>query len=482
MDPLKKQTMTGFFWSAVERFSTQGIQFVLGIVIARMLMPSDYGLIAMITFFIAIAQTFVESGFGTALIQKNDRTETDMSTAFYFNVIIAVLCYIALFFSAPLIADFFNEEKLVWITRIVGLSLIINSLGLIQWVKLNIALDFKKLAIASLVNVTISGLVSIWMAYHGFGVWALVAQNLLNNLILTIMLWLLTHWRPIWVFSMQSFKTLFSFGSKILFSSLLHTVYSNIYTLVIGKVYASKDLGFFNRAQTFAQFPSGNITNVFIRVIYPIQCRLQNDDEQLKAHFIQNQRLSCYIVFPVTIGLCVLAEPFIMLLLGEKWLPAVPYLQILCMANMWDPVGRINGSVLNSKGRSDYFFQAEIIKKITAVVILVVTIPFGIKIMCCGLVAYAFADIFIITRYTKKLLNLSLLKQMKSLFPVLSVSVLMGIASYASTFLTASPSLKLLYGIIIGIIVYVGASWLFKFREFDFVLSYLNRKKKTPEN
>jgi teichuronic acid exporter len=477
MDQLKKQTLTGFLWSAIERFASQGIQFVLGIVIARLLIPSDYGLIAMLTIFIAVAQTFVESGFGTALIQKKDRTEADLSTAFYFNFIVSVVCYLALFFSAPLIAHFYKEEQLIAVTRIFGLTLIISSVGLIQWVKLNIALDFKKLAIASLVNVTISGLVGIYMAYKGFGVWALVAQTLMGNIVQTVMLWILTHWRPIWIFSRDSFNALFAFGSKILLSSLLHTIYANIYTLVIGKVYAPNELGLFNRSQLFAQFPSGNITNIFIRVIYPIQCQLQDDNDKLTSHFLRYQRLSCYIIFPITIGLCVLAEPFIMVLLGEKWLPAVPYLQILCIANMWDPVGRINGSVINAKGRSDYFFNAELIKKVAAVIILVATIPFGIRIMCYGLILYAFADVYIIAVYTRKLLNLSILDQVKSLLPVLSISVLMGAASYSCTFLGVSSLMQLLLGTLTGIVVFFGLSWLFKFREFEFVSSYLNRKK-----
>lgn len=478
MESIKDQTVNSVIWSAVDRFASQGIQLVMSIVIARLLLPSDYGMVAMLSIFLAVAQTFVDSGFGMALVQKKDRTETDFSTAFYFNVAVGVLAYSLLFVSAPFIADFYHEAQLVKITRVIGLILVINSTGVVQWAKLNISLSFKKQAIASLTSVTTSGIVGIFMAYHGFGVWALVCQTLVNNMVNTLLFWILSRWFPSWIFSKESFKALFSFGSKILFSSLLHTVYTNLYTLVIGKKFASAELGYFNRASTLAQFPSSNLSSVIVRAIYPIQCRMQDDDEQLKAHFMQYLRFACFIIFPISLGFCALAEPLVLLLLKDKWLPAVPFLQIMCVAYMWDPIMKMNVSILNAKGRSDYYFRAEIIKKITAVIILIATIPFGVKVMCFGLILYAFADISIITFYTKKLLDLRLLLQFKALFPVIILSFVMGILVYGTSLLFINPIWKLLFGTLAGMSFYALMSWLFHFREFEFILSLISRKKK----
>jgi len=478
MDNLKQQTVKSVAWSAVDRFASQGIQFVMSIIIARLLLPSDYGLIAMLSIFLAVAQTFVDSGFGSALIQKKDRTETDYSTAFYFNFGVAVVVYLILFETAPAIAAFYNQQQLVLVTRVVGLTLIINSLGLVQWAKLSISLDFKKLAIASVVAVTTSGLLGVWMAYRGYGVWSLVAQTLLNNLINMFMMWMLSKWHPLLVFSKDSFKTLFSFGSKLLFSSLLHTIYTNLYTLVIGKKFTSSELGFYNRSSTIALFTSNNISAVIVRAIYPIQCRMQDDDEQLKHYFFKYLKLACYIIFPITIGLCALAEPLVLLVLKEQWLLAVPLLQILCIAYMWNPVMMMNSSILNVKGRSDYFFQAEVIKKVTAIIILIVSIPFGVKIMCVGLVLYSFADICIITLFTKKLMGLRLSAQIKEIYPIILLSASMGILVYGSTLLFTRPVFQLVVGMIVGVVYFFSISKLAKFSEFDFLLSLVNKKKK----
>jgi len=480
MDVSNQKTVNSVLWSVVDRFAGQGVQFIMSIIIARLVLPSDYGLIAMLTIFLAIAQTFVDSGFGSALVQKRDRTEIDFSTAFFFNAGVAVLAYLLLFFTAPFIADFYKEDQLVNVTRVAGLALIINSFGAVQLARLTITLDFKKIAIATLTSVTISGILGIWMAYHGYGVWSLVFQTLSNNTIYMILLWIISRWHPRMVFSMSSFKTLFSFGSKLLLSSLLHTLYVNLYSLVIGKFFAARELGYYNRSSVLAMFPSTNLSNVIMRAVYPIQCRMQDDNEQLIKYFKQYLRLSCYVIFPVMIGFCILAEPLVLILLKEKWLPAVPYLQILCIAYMWDPIMKLNGSMLNAKGRSDLFFKAEIIKKISAFIILAATIPFGIKVMCYGLILYAFADIRIITIYTNKLLGLNLITQVKELINILLLSASMGVIVYLSTLFIVNPYIKLLLGASVGMVYFVLVSWIFHFREYIFILSLIRNKiKKT---
>ncbi|MFA5419949.1 MAG: lipopolysaccharide biosynthesis protein [Bacteroidales bacterium] len=463
-------------WSVIDRFAGQGVQFVMSIIIARLVLPSDYGLIAMLTIFLAIAQTFVDSGFSSALVQKKDRTETDYSTVFFFNAGVGVLTYLLLFFSAPFIAGFYNEPQLVAVTRVAGLALIINSFEAVQLARLTISLDFKKIAIATLTSVTISGAIGIWMAYNGYGVWALVVQSLSNYTMYMVLLWIISRWHPKLVFSIKSFKTLFSFGSKLLLSSLLHTVYVNLYSLVIGKFFAAKELGYFNRASVLAMFPSTNLSNVIMRVVYPVQCSMQDDNEQLIKYFKQYLKVSCFVIFPIMIGLCVLAEPLVLIILKEKWLPAVPYLQILCIAYMWDPIMKLNGSILNAKGRSDLFFKAEIIKKITAFLILAATIPFGIKIMCFGLIFYAFADIRIITIYTNKLVGLNLMTQVKALIPVLLLTATMGLVIYFSTLLFGNPYLKLVLGTGAGLAYFGLVSRMFHFKEFDFIYSLIKSK------
>ena len=471
---VKQQATTSVFWSAVERFSVQGIQFLLSIIIARLLLPTDYGLIAMLSIFMAIAQTFIDSGFANALIQKKDRTEVDYSTVFYFNIVISAIIYLLLYAAAPSIAGFYNEDALVSITRVVGITLIVNSFGIVQQAKMTVNLDFKRLAIASLLSVIISGIVGVTLAYMDFGAWALVYQSLLNNLLRVIFVWIFSGWKPMLCFSKESFKGLFSFGSKLLASSLLHTIYTNLYTLIIGKKFSAGDLGFYNRAFTLAQFPSTNLTNVIVRAVYPIQCRLQDDAEQLNSIFLKYLRMACFLIFPVMIGFCALAEPLVRLLLTDKWLPAVPLLQIMCIAFMWDPIMKINHNMLNVKGRSDYFLYAEILKKIIAFTILFSTVPYGVKIMCIGLILYAMADMLIISFYVWKVTRISLSTQMKVLLPVILFSFSLGGVMYACTLLPFPPIGMVLIGGCLGGIYYIGGAYCLKLKEISMLYSVIH--------
>ena len=476
-ESLKHQAVKGVVWSAVERFSVQGVQFILGIIIARLVSPSEYGLIAMLGIFLAVAQTFIDSGFSNALIQKKDRTDIDYSTAFYFNLAIAVIVYGVLFLTAPLIADFYEESQLEVVTKWIGLNLIISGFSIVQRAKLTVKLDFKTQAKASLVAVLFSGIVGVALAYKGFGVWALVIQALLNNLLDTLLLWICTKWMPSFVFSWNSFKTLFSFGSKLLLSGLLHTVYINLYSLVIGRKYSATDVGYYNRAYSLAQFPSINIVGIITRVIYPVQCEMQGDDEQLNRSFIQYLRISCYIIFPLMVGLSVLAKPLVLVLLTEKWLPMSDLLSILSIAYMWYPIMVINNQILNVKGRADYFLKAEIIKKILAIGILVTTIPFGIKILCLGVLLYNLLDVIIIIYFAKKVVLTGYFQQIKSVLPLLMLSFGMGGCTYIFMHLFTNPWIQLFIGIFIGPISYFIFSCFFCIREFKLVLSIVRRNR-----
>lgn len=462
VDSLKKQAVKGVVWSAVERFSVQGIQFVLSIVIARLVAPSEYGLIAMLGIFMAIAQTFIDSGFSNALVQKKDRTEVDFSTVFYFNIVVALLVYLILYFSAPYIALFYKEPLLDIITKWVGVNIIISAFSIVQRAKLTIQLDFKTQAKASLISVVASGVLGVFLAYYGYGVWALVTQALLNNLLDTFLLWLFAHWMPKWKFSYQSFKQLFSFGSKLLLSGLLHTVYLNLYTLVIGRKYSATDVGYYNRSYSIAQYPSVNIVMIISRAIYPLQCEMQDDDERLTRSFIQYLRMSCCIIFPLMVTLAVLAKPLVLALLTEKWIAMSDLLSVLCIAYMWYPVMTINNQILNVKGRSDYFLKAEIIKKCVAIIVLLATMPFGVKVLCWGVLLYNMLDMAIIIIYTKKVINTGFVEQIKALQAILGVSIGTGVVVYLFILVVSHVYVQLLGGIIVGGAVFTLLSHIFK--------------------
>lgn len=473
----KEQILSKVLWSAVERFSVQGIQFILTLVIARILLPSDYGLVAMLTIFMVLSQVIVDSGFASALIQKKDRTDIDYSTAFYFNAIGSLIIYACLFLSAPFIASFFNEPQLNSITKVFGLNVIIMSMGIVQQAKLMIELDFKRQAIASLIAVISSGTLGLWLAFHNYGVWTLVYQSLANNFVRVLMQWIFSRWLPSFCFSFQSFRSLFGFGSKLMLSVLLHQFYTNLYSLVIGKFFLASDLGYFNRAYTIAQFPSSNLSNILMKVMYPIQCRYQDDMEQLRSIFMKYMRISIYAVFPLMIMLVALAEPLVHLILTDKWLPAVPYLRILCIAFMWDPIMRINSTILNVKGRTDYFLKAEVIKKAVAIILLVISVPFGVTAMCYSLLLYSMADIVIIIYFSRRVTQIGYGKQLTELSPIVGLNALMGICLYLVTLLPLSAWGKLLLGVPSGIIIYLSVSCVFHMSEWQMLLSVLKKSR-----
>lgn len=477
---IKQQAAKGVMWNTIERFSSQGIQFVLTIVIARILSPDDYGLVAMLSIFMAIAQTLIDSGFGNALIQKKDRTETDYSTTFYFNIVVSTFIYLLLFLIAPWISSFYSQPTLVSITRVFGLVLIINSFSIVQQARLTIVLDFKKQAFASLLSVLVGGVVGVWMAYHGFGVWTLVWQALISSLCRSVVLWIYARWMPRWLFSWDSFRGLFSFGSKIMLSAMLHTLYTNMYSLVVGKVFSAGELGYFNRAYTLGQFPVQNFSNIVFKVVYPIQCRYQNDTEKFNYLFVNSLRMSCFFIFPLMLGIVVLAAPLVQILLTDKWLPVVPLLQIVCVAQMWEPVMRMNASALDAKGRSDYRLYSEIIKKVVAFSILFLSIPFGIKVMCAGLVLYSLADMIIIIGYSRKVTGIGYCKQLRSLFPITLLSIIMGGLTYliVSCLSSFSGISQILIGGIAGISIYFVGAYLFKFPEWNMIYSKIKSYKR----
>lgn len=471
MENLKKKTIFGVMWSAVERFSLQGVQFIIQIVLARLLLPSDYGMIGILTIFLQISQVFIDSGFASALIQRKNRTEKDFTTVFYFNILIAIIFYLILFFSAPAIGRFYDMPTLLTLTRVIALVLIVNALSIIHKTKLIIAIDFKTQSKISLSAALISGTVGIWMAYIGWGVWALVWQTLLNGIILTILFYYFVRWKPLCTFSKDSFNRLFSFGSRLLISSIINTVYRNLYTIVIGKKFSAVELGYYTRADQFAIFPSNNLNALIARVAYPVLSSIQDDDERLANAYGKYIRLSSYVIFPLMTGLMVLADPVIRLLLTDKWAGVIILLQILCLDWMFDHLSQINLNLLWVKGRSDLSLRLEIIKKTIAIFILFASIPFGLEGMCWGRVLYSLIATYLNTRYTKLLIGLSFRQQMKDIYPYLLLSAIMGIVTLMISHLVENLLFKIVLGMIVSITFYILFSYILRVKALNDLLS-----------
>jgi len=473
MGSLKDKTVKGVFWSAFNRFSTQGIGFVFNIIIARMLLPEDYGVVAILYVFMEISNCFIDSGFASALIRKPDRTEDDFSTVFYYNLVVALLCYAVLWFAAPYIASFYDIPLLTSITRVVGLGLIIGSVQAIMGIKLTIALDFKTVARISVPVNILTGVLSLIMAYKGFGVWTLVYPNLIAGLFNIVLLWFHVRWLPKLVFSWKSFKAMFSYGSKLLASSIIDKIYANISTIVVGKFFSPASLGVYSRAISLSGFASSNITGILQGVAFPVLSSIQSDSERLQNAYSRFMRMSVFVVFPLILGLSAVADPFIRIILTDKWEGAIYLLQIICFSMIWYPVNAINLRLLQVKGRSDYFLKLEIIKKIQGVLILCLTVPLGLVAMCYGAVVSSLVGIVWNGYYTKRVIGCGYLTQIRDIMPVLLHSLVMCVLVHLVVYFMSTLWLKLVMGIIVGATYYIGGAYLMKFEELDETLTIL---------
>ena len=428
---LKSQTTKALFWSAFERFGQQAIQLVISIILARKLYPEQFGLIAMLAVFVAIAQSFVDCGFGQALIQNQKARHIDESSMFYFNVFIGFVSAFLLCLCAPWIAAFYGRNELVPLTRVLSLNLVINGFGLVHGTLLSKQLDFKTQFKASLIATLISGLISVFTAYRGFGVWALVSQSVSMNLIRTILLWAYSSWRPRLEFSFSSLRSMFAFGSRLAIAGLLNTFFENVYNVVIGKLYASKALGFYSRGRQAQQFTTSSLTGIASRVAFPMFSRVQGDKEHLKRGMRKALTMLIMVSFPLTVGLAVTARPLVLLLLGEKWEPCVPYIQLICLAELAFPLHVINLNALTSQGHSGLFLRIEIIKKILVVLNIAITCYWGITAMICGQIVVSYLSFYINSYYTGKLLDYSFREQLVDIRPYLLAAIVMAGAAYA---------------------------------------------------
>lgn len=452
---LKSSAIKGAFWTALEKISRQVIQFIIGIILARLLLPEEFGIVGMLAIFIAVAQTFSDSGLASALIQKKDCSDEDYSTVFYFNVIVALCLYAVIFFTAPLIAEFYHMPVLKDVARVVALSIIISSFTTVQNTRLTKGLRFKEQSFISMTSMLATGIVGLVFAFNGFGVWALVFQALAGQVCTSISIWIISKWMPKFVFSKESFRQLWGFGYKILVSSLINTIYTNIYTLVIGRSFSSTDVGYFNRGKQFAFLPVQIVQDMAIKVNYPILAKVQDDNERLLRAYRKLMSIPLYLLYPILIGLATMAPWLIPLLIGDKWIPCVPILQILCLGYMFTPLTHLNLNLLYVKGRTDLVLKLELIKKPIAFLILFSTIPLGLMWMIAGKALYEFVAFSFNCYYTGKILGYGELKQLRVLLPIFINCAIMFIVINIAMYPFESPEVKLCIGIPTGIISYI---------------------------
>lgn len=475
---MNKLIVQSLLWKFLERGGTQGIQFILQLVLARLLTPKDYGTVALVTVFIAISTVFVQSGFNTALIQKKEIDEEDISSVFYISLFIAIIIYLVLWIVAPIIANFYRILELTSIVRVMGLVLFLDTFNSIQNAIVSRNMEFKKLFYSSLGAIIISGVLGAILAYRGLGVWSLVCQQLMNQFSICIILWFTVKWRPKLLFSIKKVKKLFSFGGKLLCSSLIDTIYRELVNLIVGKVYSPAMLGYYNRGDQFPKVIVSNFNGSIQSVIFPALASVQYDKVRVKEIMRRAIMMSSYIVFPAMVGLIVVSEPMIRLVLTERWLPCVPYLKIFCLSYALWPIQTANLQAINAIGRSDIFLKLEILKKFIGIGIIIITSRYSPYIMAIGTVLSGIISSFINSYPNKKLLNYSYIEQMKDITPSLLISIIMGVIVHLIQLLEYNDILTILFQVIFGGIVYIGLSYITKNESFKYLKKIFKQKRK----
>lgn len=475
-ESLKQKTVKGVAWTSLNKVLDLGFGFVIGVILARLLSPSDYGLLAMIGVFNAIAFAFLDSGFGNALIRKPDLNEDDNTTAFLFNLVAGIVLFGVIWFIAPWVSAFYDKPILTPLLRAEGSLLIVTSFKIVQNTQLTRALNFKAKMIIRIVSSVSGGVIGIIAAYSGLGVWALVAMHIADALISLVLLWVISPWRPRGKWSKKSFNYLWGYGSKLLASGLLDTIYGNIYPIIIGKFYSAADLGQYTRAKQYAAMPSTSLTGVIQQVTFPVLSQIQDDDQRLGNNYRRMLRFTVFIVFPIMMGMAALAHPLVISLVTDKWAQCIPYLQVSCFSMMWYPVHAINLSLLQVKGRSDLFLRLEIIKKILITVVIFVCVPFGIMGICYGAVFTSLACLAINTYYTGKLINVGFVRQMLDMTPTLLASLAMGAVVYFAVMPFGSDVVKLAVGIPLGMVIYLAIAKVFRMPELQEALDIIHQR------
>lgn len=465
-ESLKNKTVKGASWSFIDSIAGQGITFIVGLVLARLLTPEEYGLIGIITIFIAVFNSIVDSGFSNALIRKNDAKDIDYNTVFISNLVVSVILFGVLFLCAPAISRFFGQPQLIPLLRVMGSIVIINAFAIIQRTIFVKKVDFKTQTKVSLISSIVSGVVGIGIAMGGCGVWSLVGQQISRQFLNSVFLWLYSNWYPKLQFSFQSFKELFSFGWKLLVSGLIDTVWREIYQVVIGKCYSPATLGMYTRAQQFPSICSSNLTTVVQRVSYPVLSSVQDDKERLKNGYKRIIKVTMLLTFTLILGLAAVAKPMVLALIGEQWLPCVPFLQIICLQMMLYPLQALNLNMLQVQGRSDLFLRLEIIKKIIAIGPLLLGIYVNIYWMLAGSVITGFISYYLNAYYSGPFLNYSIKEQIKDILPSFGVAISMAVPVFAMSFITLNPFLLLPLQIVVGAVITIAICEVTKLPEY----------------
>lgn len=479
---LKSKVISSLIWKFLERIGTQGVQFVVSIILARLLLPSDYGVIAMLLVFTAIANVFVQNGFSTALIQKKDVDDYDFSSVFYVSLLIAVICYAIIYFIAPFVADFYNMAQITTILRVISLTLFLGAINSVQNAKISRDMKFKKLFFSSLGAIIVSGTTGIILAYLGYGPWALVWQQLSNAIATTIILWFTSGWKPKFIFSMKKIKGLFSYGWKILCSSLIDIIYQNMYNLVIGKFYTSETLGNYNKGEQFPKLIAVNVDGAISSVMLPAYSKEQDSKEKLKKMVRRTIVTSSLLLFPMMFGLAAISESVVKILLTDKWLGCVPYMQLICVVYALYPINTANLQAIKAMGKSDYYLKLEIIKKILGILVLIFTLKRGVYIMAVGQVVVAIISTFINSFPNRKLLNYKYSEQVKDIFPNLLISIFMFLVVYLLNNIKLNIYLLLFFQIVLGMIIYLILVKIFKLESFEYLIKMIFNKNKKKVN
>jgi teichuronic acid exporter len=467
----KSKILFSMLWKFLERSVTQGIQFLVQIVLARLLLPEDYGVLALVTIFILLSNVFIQSGFSTSLIQKKNIDDIDLSSVFYLSLFISSILYVVIFFTAPFLADFYENEQITVILRVLSVILFFGSVNSVQYAIISRNLIFKKLFLSSLGAVVASGTVGIIMAYYQFGVWALVVQQIVHQFMITFILWITVKWRPKLLFSIIRLKILFSYGWKLLTAELINNIYNEIRGLLIGKLYTPAMLGYYNRGQQFPLFFVNNINGTIQTIMLPVLSSHQDDVKRIKDMVRRFIVTSSFVMFPMMTGMAVVAEPLVRVLLTEKWLPAVPFLQIFCAFYALFPIHTANLQAINALGRSDIFLKLEIQKKVVGAIILLISLPFGVYALAWGAVVSGVFSSFINASPNLKLLEYSYKEQLRDVIPSLILSMIMGVSVYCIKFIGWSDEITLITQVLVGTFIYIGMSKLFKLESY----SYLNQ-------
>lgn len=470
----KKIIIESFVWRLGERIGAQLVSFVVSIILARLLSPKDYGTIALVMVFTVILQVFVDSGFGTALIQKKNADDLDYSSVFYFNIIACLILYGLIFFTAPLISKFYSDPNLILIIRVLGLTIIITGVRAIQQAYVSRNMLFKRFFFSTLGGTLISAVIGLFLAFSGYGVWALVAQQLSNSFFDTLILWITVDWRPKLIFSWKRLKALYSFGWKLLVSALLDTIYSNLRNLIIGKIYSPSDLAYYNQGDKLPKLIITNINTSIDSVLLPTMSNYSDNVEKIKHMTRRSIRISTYIISPILFGLAACSEQLISILLTDKWLACVPYLRIFCITYAFWPVHTANLSAINAMGRSDLFLRLEIIKKVIGLTLLFTTMWFGVMIMAYSLLVSSILSQIINAWPNRRLLNYGYIDQLHDFLPNILISAIMSIIVYLIGFLNLNSYSLLFIQIVIGIFFYISVSAICKLEQFEYLYNSIS--------